>query len=219
MERHVYKPPKGSPRFNLVMALLGGAFMTFAVFYVIPLMKKLEKAFRPERGAEREMIVMEEPPEEFEEPEEEPPPEEEPEDPPEMQDPQVDLDLGIELPDLAAGIGGIVIDLAPKFDVREDPDAFFDSDDLDQPPRATSKFPPRYPPGLKSKKINGRVIVRALVDENGQVGEVGIKASSGHPEMDQAAMTAIKRWRYKPAIKGGRKVRAPIVQPFNFRVQ
>ena len=58
-----------------------------------------------------------------------------------------------------------------------------------------------------------------VVDENGNVGEVSIKQSSGFREMDQAAMTAIKRWRYQPAIKGGRKVRAPIVQPFNFRVQ
>lgn len=219
MERHVYKPPKGSPRLNLLLALLGGAFMTFAVFYMIPLMKKLEKAFRPDGGQSRELLVVEEPPEEFEEPEDEPPPEEEPEEPPEMQEPQDNLDLAIDLPDLSTGIGSMVIELAPKFDLRDNPDDFFDSGDLDQPPRATSKFPPRYPAKLKSRRVSGRVIVRAEVDENGAVREVSIKESSGHREMDQAAMDAIRRWRYRPAIKGGRKVPASIVQPFNFRVQ
>jgi protein TonB len=112
-----------------------------------------------------------------------------------------------------------VIDLDMKFDIRDDEAGLFDSGDLDQPPQATSKFPPRYPPGLKSKRIGGRVIVGATVDENGVVREAGIKESSGYGDMDRAALDAIKRWRYKPAIKEGRKVRASIVQPFNFRVQ
>lgn len=219
VERHVYRPPKGSPKLNLLLAVLGGAFMALACFYVIPLMKKLDKAFQRDAPLPMEELAFEEPPEEFESQEEEPPPEEEPEDPPEMEAPESDLDLALELPDLSTGVGGIIIDLAPKFDVQDNPDDFFDSGDLDQPPRASSKFPPRYPPSLLKRKQDGRVIVRAMVDENGSVGEVTIKESSGHSEMDQAAMSAIKRWRYKPAIKGGRKVRAPVVQPFNFKVQ
>ena len=218
MQRHVYKPPKGSPKLNLLLAMLGGAFMTFSCFFVIPLMKKLEKAFKREVPIAREEQSVEEPPEEFETPEEEPPPEEEPEDPPEMEMAESDLDLSLELPDLSPGVGGIIINLTPKFDVQDNPDDFFDSGDLDQPPRATSKFKPRYPPNLLRQRKAGRVIVRAMVDENGSVGDVSIKESSGFSEMDRAAMNAIKRWRFKPAIKGGRKVRAPVVQPFNFKV-
>jgi TonB family protein len=219
VERHVYKPPKGSPKFNMVAAVLAGAFMTFACFYVIPLMRKLDKAFKKDAPLPMEELAVEEPPEEFESAEEESPPEEEPEEPPQMEDSQNELDLALELPDLTTGVGGIMIELAPKFDVQDNPEDFFDSGDLDQPPRATSKFPPGYPPELLRKKITGRVVVRAMVDENGAVGEITIKESSGYPSMDRAAENAIKRWRYKPAIKSGREVRAPVVQPFNFKVQ
>ncbi len=219
MKRHVYKPPKGSPKLNLVLAVLGGGFMTFACFFVIPLMKKLEASFKRDEPLPVEEFAFEDPPEEFEAPEEEPPPEEEPEEPPEMEAPQAELDLALELPELSTGVGGIMINLAPKFDVHDNPEDFFDSGDLDIAPRATTKFPPRYPPGLLRRKIVGRVVVRALVDETGTVREVTIKESSGHGEMDRAAANAFKRWRYKPAIKGGRKVRAPVVQPFNFRVR
>lgn len=220
MERHVYKPPQGSRKLNLLLAVLGGAFMTFAVFFIIPLMKKLEQAFERDPPLAVEQTALEDPPEEFEAPEDEPPPEEEPEEPPEMEDQSDDLDLALDIPDLSTGIGGgPILQIAPKFDVRDNPDDFFDSGDLDQPPRATSRFPPRYPPSLLKRKVSGRVVVRAMVDENGTVGEVSVKESSGHGEMDRSATNAIKRWRFKPAIKGGRKVRAPVVQPFNFKVQ
>ncbi len=220
MERHVYQPPQGSRYLNLLLAVLGGAFMTFAVFFVIPLMRKLEKAFDRDPPVAVEQTALEDPPEEFDAPEEEPPPEEEPEEPPEMEEQSTDLDLALDIPDLSTGIGGgPILQIAPKFDVRDNPDDFFDSGDLDQPPRATSRFPPRYPPALLKRKVSGRVVVRAMVDESGAVGEVSVKESSGHGEMDRSAMSAIKRWRFKPAIKGGRKVRAPVVQPFNFKVQ
>ena len=220
MERHVYRPPRGSPKLNLFLALLGGAFMTFAVFYVIPLMKKLEGMRERTKVAEVEEIGFEEAPEEYESPEEEPPPEEEEEPPPELQEMDSELDLSLDLPDLAVGIGsGPLLDIKPEFDIRDSGDNFLNSGDLDQPPKATSRTPPRYPQRMRQRGTEGVVVVRAMVDENGVVGDVTVKESSGSPELDRAAMNAIKRWRYKPAIKGGRKVRAPIVQRISFKLQ
>jgi hypothetical protein len=162
VERHVYKPPKGSPKLNLLLALLGGAFMTFAVFFLIPLRMWVGKAVRPSQGPPAERLVAGGARGGWEEGGEEPPEEDE-EDPPEMQEAQEDLDLAIDLPTLSSGVGGIVIDLDMKFDIRDDEAGLFDSGDLDQPPQATSKFPPRYPPGLKSKRIGGRAhIISAL---------------------------------------------------------
>lgn len=218
MERHVYRPPKGSPKLNVLLALLGGAVMTFAVFYVIPLMKKLEQAFRPPQSPLQEEVAVEDAPEEFEEPDEEPPPEEK-EDPPELEELQEPIEIDLPLASLTSGVGKIVIDTDLKFDIREDAEGMFDTGEFDQPPRATSRFSPSYPRELKGKGVGGRVIVGALVDENGTVKDVTLKESSGHRELDQAAMDAIKRWRYKPAIKSGRKVPSSIVQPFNFRVE
>jgi periplasmic protein TonB len=49
--------------------------------------------------------------------------------------------------------------------------------------------------------------------------ETSIKRSSGLADLDQAAMQALKRWKFKPAIRNGRRAKAHVNQPFKFRVQ
>ncbi|MFT6243045.1 MAG: protein TonB, partial [Akkermansiaceae bacterium] len=53
----------------------------------------------------------------------------------------------------------------------------------------------------------------------GAVVEVSIAQSSGIAGLDQAAMNALKRYKFKPAIRNGRKAKARIKQPFDFRVR
>jgi protein TonB len=57
------------------------------------------------------------------------------------------------------------------------------------------------------------------VDEEGRITGTSIKQSSGHPDLDKAAINAVNKWRFKPAVRGGRKVRASCVVPFNFEVK
>ncbi len=63
---------------------------------------------------------------------------------------------------------------------------------------------PSYPPLARQQRLSGVVILRALIDENGTVQDVqvlrGIKPDLG---MDAAAASAVKRWRFRPATKGG----------------
>ncbi|MDQ8192258.1 energy transducer TonB [Roseibacillus persicicus] len=216
--RHVYRPPRGNRPLNIAAAVVGGLVFTFLVFYVIPLMQKLEGE-KQTKTTVLEVAQIEEAPDEFEVEEEPPPPEDEPEPEPELTLDTEPLDIA-DIPfDIGAGVGGkMMLDLKPNFEVANDPNAL-GGNDLDTPPRPTSKPPPRYPKDLLKKKQGGKVIVLVTVDERGSVTNASVKESSGFQSMDQAALTAAKRWKFKPGIKGGRKAVMTAKIPFTFRVK
>lgn len=214
MARHVYRPPRG--KFTGIFAVIGGLIATVAVFVAIPLSQKLSQFLDPSSAEAPEIVV--EPPEEMDFETEEPPEEveEEPE-PEEMVEEATDLDLGIDLGDLTAGTGGGFVMDIPNFNMKGGDDAF--GGDLDAPPQPTRKFPPTYPSSLLSKGIGGRVMVSCTVDPTGKVIATSIKSSSGHPDLDKAAINAVNRWKFKPGTRGGKKVKSIAVVPFNFEVK
>lgn len=67
------------------------------------------------------------------------------------------------------------------------------------PPQLLRKVDPSYPEGARQSEREGTVLVYMQVLENGRVGEVNIRKSSGHPDLDQAAIKAVKKWRFVPA--------------------
>ncbi len=214
MKRHVYKPPKGT--FSAIFAIMGGIFATLAVFVAIPLSQKLNDMFQETPDYAPDDITVEPPDTTIEE--QAPPPEEEPEpEPEEMVEDSTDLDLGIDLGDLTSGTGGGFLMEIPKFAMKGGDDVM--GGDLDSPPTAVNKLPPTYPSSLLSKGVSGRVLVNCVVDAEGRVTGTSIKQSSGHPDLDKAAINAVNKWKFKPATKGGRKVKATVVVPFNFEVK
>ena len=92
-ERHVYRPPGGSRIMNGILIVAGGLLFTFMVFYVIPLMRKLEQGLAKDR---QELVpdIVTEPPEEYEAIEEQEVVEDEQEEVPEMA--ENDQDFAIE---------------------------------------------------------------------------------------------------------------------------
>ena len=199
-----------------MLAVLGGLLATIGLFVAIPLTQKLTAILDGGSAPPLEMSV--EPPEEMDfemdEPPEEPEPEPEPE---EMVEEATDLDLGIDLGDLTTGTGGGFLMEIPKFAMKGADDMF--GGDLDSPPTAVNKLPPTYPSSLLSKGIGGRVLVTCTVDAEGRVIAASVSQSSGQPELDKAAISAVNKWKFKPATKGGRKIKATCVVPFNFEVR
>ncbi len=214
MARHVYRPPRG--KFTGVFAVIGGVVATIGVFLAIPLTQKLAETLASTSAPPPELTI--EPPEDLDFDMEEPPEEieEEPE-PEEMVEEATDLDLGMELGDLATGTGGGFVMEIPKFAMKGGDDLF--SSDLDAPPTPVSKLPPAYPSALLSKGIGGRVLVSCTIDATGRIAATKIKQSSGHRDLDKAALNAVNKWKFKPGTKGGRKVRATCLVPFNFEVK
>ena len=125
--------------------------------------------------------------------------------------------FGLDLGDLTTGTGGGFLMDIPKFAMKGAEDVF--GGDLDSPPTPVSKLPPNYPVSLLSKGIGGRVLVNCTVDEKGAVTAATVKQSSGHAELDKAAVGAVGKWKFNPATKGGRRIKASCVVPFNFEVR
>ncbi len=133
-----------------------------------------------------------------------------------------DLDLGIDIGDLAASTGsGFTMDI-PRFGRGSlggsDGEGAL-GEEMDTPASPVSKTPPTYPSSLLSKGIGGRVLVNCTVDDTGRVTGTSIKQSSGHPDLDKAAVNAVNKWKFKPATKAGRKLKTSCIVPFNFEVK
>ncbi len=74
-------------------------------------------------------------------------------------------------------------------------------DDI-EPPKLIKKAEPFYPESARKAEIEGTVILEATTDIYGKVKKVKILRSI--PELDQAAIDAVKQWVYEPKIIDGK---------------
>ncbi len=91
---------------------------------------------------------------------------------------------------------------------------------VDLPPVAINPVSPMiYPQALLEQGIEGRVLLRLYVDSQGRlVGDsTRIAESSGYPALDSAAVQGAPSLRFSPALRRGRPVSAPFLQPVHFR--
>jgi protein TonB len=83
----------------------------------------------------------------------------------------------------------------------------------------TSDAPkPKYPDTARRDGKEGRVLLRVLVNEEGRTASVQVNRSSGAEALDQAAVEAIKRWRFSPARYGEKPVESWVRIPIDFRL-
>ncbi len=78
---------------------------------------------------------------------------------------------------------------------------------------------PVYPELAKKAGIEGKVVVKALLDVDGSVIDVKLLKSSGNPLLDQAAIEAAYKWKFTPAMQRDQKVRVWMTIPFDFRLE
>jgi protein TonB len=62
---------------------------------------------------------------------------------------------------------------------------------------------PRYPAAAQRRGQTGKVIVRVLISPQGNVVNASIEKSSGHVLLDDAALDAVQRARFKPYTENG----------------
>ena len=77
---------------------------------------------------------------------------------------------------------------------------------------------PAYPSAARSDEVEGKVGLEIVVDVAGRVTEARVLQRAGHG-FDQAALDAVRRWRFTPAQKDGRavRVRMPVTVEFQLR--
>jgi protein TonB len=66
------------------------------------------------------------------------------------------------------------------------------------------KVEPAYPPLARSARVQGDVVLSAIIDSNGQI--TNLQLVSGHPMLVPSAIAAVKQWRYKPYLLNGQPV-------------
>ena len=86
-------------------------------------------------------------------------------------------------------------------------------------PRALNRILPRYPRSARRKGHEGSVTVEVEVGENGEACSSGVVSSSGHRELDAAALDAVETIQFAPATKDGLNIRGRIRLTFDFRLQ
>ncbi|MBI3268465.1 MAG: energy transducer TonB [Planctomycetes bacterium] len=79
--------------------------------------------------------------------------------------------------------------------------------------------PPPYPARARRAGWEGAVLLDVLVGVDGACRQARILASSGHPVLDEAALRAVKEWRFEPARQAGRPVESHVELPVEFRLR
>jgi TonB family protein len=87
--------------------------------------------------------------------------------------------------------------------------------DIPQTPLPVQKIIPTYPPQLKQENVGGKVILQVSINKQGSVTEAKI-LHSAHPELDEAAVSAIEQWTFAPILKKNKPITAsfPIMVEF-----
>lgn len=83
-------------------------------------------------------------------------------------------------------------------------------------PRAVSRPEPIYPALAKQARLQGDVVIDAVIDVNGNV--VEMQVVSGHPLLIPSALDALKRWRYQPTILNEEPVPVQLLVTIRFRL-
>ena len=89
----------------------------------------------------------------------------------------------------------------------------------DDPPVAMTPIRPIYPEIAQEAGIEGVIVVQAFIDEKGRVKETQILKGVPNTGLDEAAMDAIRKTRFKPAKQRERSVGVWISIPVNFRLK
>jgi len=84
-----------------------------------------------------------------------------------------------------------------------------------QPARLISTSPVVYPQVAKRANIQGDVVVNAVIDEQGHV--AGMQVVSGPLVLRQAAVDALRQWRYEPGLLNGQPVPVQVVARIRFQ--
>lgn len=85
------------------------------------------------------------------------------------------------------------------------------------PPALVHRVPPTYPDDARRRDIEGLVVVSAVLDHDGRVETDSVKIVRSIPLLDQAALGAVRQWRFRPARdQQGRTVRVLLEVPIRF---
>ena len=97
--------------------------------------------------------------------------------------------------------------------------AAFESVTQQARPQGGYQVQPSYPATPRRLGIQGTTLLRVHVLADGRIRDVLVEKSAGHPELDDAATDAVKRWRFDPARRGSDAVAMWVLLPVEFKLR
>jgi len=85
-------------------------------------------------------------------------------------------------------------------------------------PLIIKKEIPVYPNDARENGIEGKVVLNIIIDEQGDVEEAKVFMSQ-HPELNEAALQAVKKCKFAPAQVDGKPVKVKMNVPFDFKLE
>mgnify|MGYP001222443438 FL=1 len=89
----------------------------------------------------------------------------------------------------------------------------------DDPPRPVTPIRPVYPDIAQEAGIEGQVLVQCFIDEKGKVKETIVVKGIPNTGLNESAVEALRKTRFRPAKQRERPVGVWITIPINFRLQ
>ncbi len=115
---------------------------------------------------------------------------------------------------------GDVVKQAPAAEPREEAQPVEEAKiEVDHMPVPTATVQPTYPEKARKAGVQGMVVLKVKVSDIGSVESVQVEEGvTEHPELEEAAVAAVKQWRFEPAQKDGRPVAIEVAIPVQFRL-
>jgi protein TonB len=135
-------------------------------------------------------------------------------DPPRRLQPKIDMVRGAGI---TGGDAGIDIGM-PEFrtDTLPVSGPTYTPSEVDHAPRVLRSFPPNYPYLAKRDNIEGWVVLRFVVDTEGAATKAVVTAAEPEGIFEEAALKAVARYKFKPALKKGEAVNCIVTQRVQF---
>lgn len=129
--------------------------------------------------------------------------------------PQITAAAGTDKKPAAAGAGRAA---PPADSMQASSQATASSHTASGPEPLASHANPRpvYPELARRRGQEGLVQLLAHVDDKGGLLELAVAKSSGFPLLDEAALKAVRKWRFRPGMAYGRPVGGTVVIPVEF---
>lgn len=89
---------------------------------------------------------------------------------------------------------------------------------MDRGPRPIFRSPPEFPPEARQKSVSGFVVVKILVSPNGGVDRAQVDEGVPKGFFEQAALEAVRKWKFEPAMIKGKVQAAWTTQKIKFEL-
>lgn len=96
------------------------------------------------------------------------------------------------------------------------PEGPMEAAEVDRGPRKIGGPLPRYPYWARLRGLEAEVTVAFVVDTEGRVTEVQLRGCRGDRRFGDIVVRAVRRWRFEPAVYGGRRVSVRCIQTIRF---